>query len=801
MNTRAIVAVFLVANLSVSLAARRPIVVPTTVPELERLAAGAKDRIPRGAVNRAPSFDGPWGFLGPLPVEHEYWSGDTFASGRISAIVVSPTNAAVVYMAAAQGGVWKSTDAGANWVALGDRLSSLSSGALVLEPGDPNVLYYGTGEQHYSGDSYYGDGLFRSNDAGATWSKIALKAAVGSYIARVLVRPDSAGILFVASDRGLVQSTDTGATWTLRLSQNWCNDIVASQQAPRRLFAAIHSNGVYRSTDGGYAWAKLTSGLPTDSLARINLAISQSDSSIVYASFVNGNTGGLRGMYKTTDAGDSWARLESTPNYLGGQGWYDNCVMVHPANPNTCYAAGVFPYDSGYYGVIRTTDGGTSWHDVTVAANGSQLHPDQHILAFGPDSVLWVGNDGGVWKSKDPGDSWVNCNQTLGVTQFFTVALHPTDSSFLLGGNQDNGIERYEGRLGWPQVAAGDGGPSLVEWDSPNIYYTTYVQMRGLSKWDDGVYVGDVTGPWTSDRADWCNGPLITDPNQPNTILAGTYRVFRSTNSGASWTQISGDLTGGSGDLRALAVAGAGSDTIYSGSSDGRLYLTTNASDWDLRNSGLPAAPIPDIVVAPGDYSTAYICIDRSSSGRVYATTDAGSSWTDITGDLAAGLRGMSLAVRFGPNPPELYLGTDYGVYRSVNGGANWLRFGDSLPDIAVCDIAWDSANQLVVAATHGRGMWRMPVTSGGIAGPGRADRASRPALSATLVRSVLTLYEGPHTGHGASAVLLDVSGRVVADLLPGPNDVSRLSPGIYCVRGTGSEPSTVGWQKFVVVR
>jgi photosystem II stability/assembly factor-like uncharacterized protein len=774
--------VWLAANLGWSLAVRGPIVVPTTVDELERLAAGANDRIPRGPVNRAAGLGEPWEFLGPLPIEHEYWSGDTFASGRISAIAVDPTNAATVYMAAAQGGVWKSTDAGDDWVAIGDRLSSLSSGALALEPGSPNVVYYGTGEQHYSGDSYYGDGLFRSTDAGATWSKVALKSSVGSYIARVLVRPDSVNILFAASDRGLVQSTDTGATWTLRLSQNWCNDVVASQQAPRRLFAAIYSDGVYRSTDGGYAWAKLTSGLPTDSIGRINLAISQSDSKVGYASFVNGNTGGLRGMFKTTDAGDSWVKLESTPNYLGGQGWYDNCVVVHPSNPNVCYAGGVFPYDSGYYGVIRTTDGGSSWVDVTRADNGSQLHPDQHILAFGPDSMLWVGNDGGVWRSENPEDSWVNCNQTLGVTQFFNVALHPTDSSFLLGGNQDNGTERYEGRLGWPQVVGGDGGPSLIEWDSPNIYYTTYVQMLNLSKWDDGVYLGDVTGPWTGDRASWCNGAFIVDPSQPNTILAGTYRVYRSTNSGGDWSQISGDLTGG-GVLLALAVAGAGSDTIYSGSSDGRIYLTTDASNWVLRSTGLPADPIPDMVVAPGDYRTAYICIDRASSSRVFATTDAGVTWTNITGDLATGLRGMSLAVGFGPNPPELYLGTDYGAYTSTNGGANWVRFGDSLPDIAVCDIACDSLNGVVVAATHGRGMWRLPVALGGVADSPWAHARSGPVPGATLVRRVLTVR-----GSQQRAALLDVSGRPVMRVAPGYNDVSRLPSGIYYLRDIGGE-------------
>jgi hypothetical protein len=170
---------------------------------------------------------------------------------------------------------------------------------------------------------------------------------------------------------------------------------------------------------------------------------------------------------------------------------------------------------------------------------------------------------------------------------------------------------------------------------------------------------------------------------------------------------ISDDLTGGSGYLCALAVSATGSDTIYSGSSNGKVYVTTDASTWNPRCTGLPSVPIPDVLIDPTDWQTAYVCADRSSSSRVYKTTDAGISWSDITGDLSTGLRAMSMTTDFSLSPPVLYLGTDYGVYYSTNGGTNWSKYGAYLPNVAVYEIGCDTANGLLVVATHGRGMWR----------------------------------------------------------------------------------------------
>jgi photosystem II stability/assembly factor-like uncharacterized protein len=361
---------------------QRPIVLQASNEELEMRASRTSDRIPIGPVfeKRSPLLQLNWAFLGPQPILNEYWSGDDDASGRISAIIVHPSNPDLLYLAGVQGGVWKSTDNGVNWSPISDQLSSIASGALTFDPFNPDIIYYGTGEQHYSGDSFYGDGMFKTTDAGVTWSKIALTSDVGSYIARTLVKPTDSNIIHVASDLGYIRSRDGGTTWNIELNPNHCNDIVISPGAPSTIFAGIRNDGIHKTTDDGANWTKMTNGLPVAGFRRINLAISFSDSNVVYASFVS-TDGSLYGMYKTTDGGSSWFDLPNTPNYLRNQGWYDNCVIVDPTDANICYAGGVFPYGPGDYGMIKTTDGGNNWVDITIAIDGRQLHPDQHILA------------------------------------------------------------------------------------------------------------------------------------------------------------------------------------------------------------------------------------------------------------------------------------------------------------------------------------------------------------------------------------------------------------------------------------
>jgi len=714
---------------------------PLRVPEdeLEAFARAGVSRAPVGArLSRfafapnavgggATTQSGPppgldWIELGPRPITNEYWSGNAPASGRVNSIAIDPRNGSVVYIAAAQGGVWKSSDAGSTWAPLTEGLSSLASGSVALDPQFPDVVYYGTGEENFSIDSFYGDGLFRSENGGGAWTKVANAGLVGSYIARVAVAPDDANTIYVAGSRGVVVSSDRGVTWTQTLAPNnaWATDLVLDPLNAGVVYAAARGQGVFRSADHGATWALLAGGLPTTGFDRINIAIAPSNPLVLYASFVatGGTSGKLLGMYRTADGGTTWSLLSATPEYLGGQGWYDNCVVVKPTDANVCYAGGEYPYSASVHGVIKTTNGGTSWNDVTIAG-ATRVHPDQHFLAYGPNGVLWLGNDGGVWKSINEASSWVNCNPGLGITEFYTVAKHPTDPTGVIGGTQDNGTARYSGVPSWPELISGDGGPVTYLKDNPSVMFSTYVYMNPTYKWTNGgTYLGDVTGGWNgaADRVDWSNGPLVSDPQVPGTIYVGTYRVWRSANQGAAWNAISGDLTGG-GVLRAIAVGIGAPNTLWVGTSDGRVQVTTDGgASWFLRNAGLPGGiRIRDIALDPATPLGAWTIADRASSDRVFYTADGGVTWNTITGALPAGLRPLSLLVDPRAVPARLYVGTDYGVYVSTDGGATWLLANSGMPTVPVYQFALDTTNNQLVIATHGRGMWK---ATPDIAGP-----------------------------------------------------------------------------------
>lgn len=383
-----------------------------------------------------------------------------------------------------------------------------------------------------------------------------------------------------------------------------------------------------------------------------------------------------------------------------------------------------------------STNGGASWSNIS-SVGGTQVHPDQHHLTFGPDGTLWVATDGGVWKATTPGASWIDLNHTLSTAQLYTVAVHPTDVTFLISGTQDNGSVAYQGMQAWPQVIGGDGGPvamAATNWTNPNLYFTTYVYLNPTYRWlRPLVFSGEVTGPWSvGERASWANGPLVTDPNLPDTLLAGTYHLWQTSNSGNSWSSISPDLTGG-GHLRSTAIAPIDSNIIYTGSSDGRVFATFDrGATWLNRSAGLPSRPIPDIVISPTDPLTIYACADQPLDGRVFRSSDGGITWQDLTGSLPAGVNGLTLAVDF--TNGVIYLGSDGGVYSTPDSGVTWTQEGINLPNVAIYNLRIDTANRLLVAATHGRGMWNSSLTGG----PLLSLRQSRPSLLARERRGSL---------------------------------------------------------------
>ena len=651
-------------------------------------------------------------FIGPRPMYNEPWSDGT-VSGRMTFILPHPTDPNVIYIAAAGGGVWKTTDGGNTWTVLTDGLPTTYSGALAFDPNDPNTLYYGTGELHYCGDCFPGDGLFKSTDGGATWAKIATTDEVGSYISRIAIRPDNSDVIFVASNMGLARSTDGGVTWSWVFNENDVNSIVINPNHPDSIFIGVYSRGVYLSTDGGDNWTRLTS-LPTSGIGRVELATHPQHPNYLLASFVDANTGGLYGLYKSTDGGATWTQLPA-PDYLYSQGNYDHHITFHPYDTSIIFAGGVFPYNADHHGIVRSLDGGASWEDVTDRGSNGKVHPDIHFFAWGADTALYVASDGGLWRSHDLGDSWENLNEDIGVTQFYTVDIKPDYSGLVLGGTQDNGTAIYYDAWGddWQNVRGGDGGPVLWLLHAPDTFLTTYIQMSSLSmyQWTGSTfqYVYYIGTPWSGDPACWACGPLKSEPTgtQP-VVYAGTDKVYKSTDGGFNWTDISGDLT--DGYLVSMAISRS-SDTMYVGTSVGELLVSFDGGlTWIPRT--LPDVSgwedIRDIWIDPDDASRVYAIISQTYGAKVVYSEDAGETWTDISGDLPA--RPYSMAVEFRTDPDAIFVGTLYGLYYSTDGGSTYTLVS-GMPRTGVMDIDIDTIDNVLVAATHGRGMWAVDIT------------------------------------------------------------------------------------------
>jgi len=685
-----------------------------------------------------------WKFIGPKPIETPYT--DRVVSGRVSAIAIDPTNTDVIYAGAAEGGVWKTTNAGATWTELTDTQASLAAGSIAIDPENHLTVYVGTGEENFNGDSYYGAGILKSTNGGATWTHICGPFCGpnnqvsywggGARIGAIAIQPGHNNVLLAAVEwlgqDGIYRSVDSGATWSLVLGGNPGTGVMFDPQNGNIAYAAIGdvfsggTEGFYRSANGGMTWAAAngsgSTALNLNGGGRIVLAMAPSSPSTIYASVEDIATSGVLGFFKTTNGGTSWTQLETTPDYCTPQCWYDNVVAVEPGNPNVVYAGGAFETT-----LVRSTDGGSTWTTLQSAQNFGSVHADIHALTFTPNGKqLFVGSDGGVYNTALPvaaTPEFTPLNQTLGITQFYPgLAIDPANPAVALGGTQDNGTLLYSGKPNWNQVACGDGGYSIIDPAQPSIQYTAC----------NGISIGKSTvsgafGSWslvtsgidTSDRSEFIP-PLVIDPSRPARLYFGTYRVYQTLNGASSWTAISGDLTEGNGSITTLAVAPTNSNVVYSGSSDSQVYVTTNAgkgtaSSWKNVTNGLPPRAITDVVVHPESATTAFVTYSGftgfgDSQGHIFKTTDGGEKWTDISGNLP------NTPVNFLAVDPDLpsflFAATDVGVFYTANGGATWSSLMVGLPRVGVLGLTLNNASYTLAAATHGRGVWNLNITA-----------------------------------------------------------------------------------------
>lgn len=638
-----------------------------------------------------------WQPLGPLTV-----------GGRIRTVACHPTREDWVYIGAAAGGVWRTTDGGQSWTPLFDSENSLSFGALAIDPNNPDILYAATGEMSNNIDSYLGAGIFKSTDGGQSWTPIGL-THVGAF-SKIVVHPQASHFVVAGATKsfaGFWRSTDAGHTWQ-RTFSGGVSDLSYNPNDTAEFFIGVSGRGVYRSVDGGLTWEFRSNGLPS-ALGRVCVQQAPSDPNILYALIEQNGSGGVGAIYKSTDRGQSWQLVyQGQESFFNGQGWYNAYIVIHPTNPNLVLAGGIDIY--------RTTDGGTTWVNVTNGYTGGNVHVDQHAAAFHPlnPNIVYASNDGGMYRSTDAGATWTPINYGLAVTQFYAMAIDQSRDKVVYGGTQDNGtIGNRSGN--WGMVAGGDGFFVAIDHDNPEVLYGEFpfgdLWKRNLAT---GSFQRITNGIPSNDPAYW-SAPLVMDPTNAQTLYHGRRRLYATYNGGESWAAISPPLNG---SITAIGVSPADPNVIFMGTMRGEVWRTPDGGQtWEnVGTNGLPNRFVTDFALSERDPAVAYVTFSGFGVGHVWRTTDGGKTWYDIS----IGLPDIPVnAIVIDPQDEKrLFVGTDIGVFASLDDGATWFPYGVGLPRVPVVDLGIHLNRRMLQAATHGRSMWEVPLPTEHITEP-----------------------------------------------------------------------------------
>ena len=659
----------------------------------------------------------------------EQWSwtslGPANIAGRIRAMAMDPVNANILYAGAAGGGVWKSTNGGVGWRALGDFMPNLRIGSIAVHPANPSTVLAGCGEGFvlWQDALAYGRGIYRSDNAGETWSLIPATASSNfEFVFDIAFDPFNPDIILAGTRVGIMRSTDAGATWTklnIMFSQIRGMMSVFSRTTEGLVYSALESNGIFRSTDHGATWAgPLRKGIDATMYTRIQLAAAPSNGDVVYAAFTSYDES-CAGVYKSTDRGENWSTLPVPQDeveggdYMREQGQYNSVLTVHPSNPSIVWAGGI--------NLHRSTNGGSTWRQMSnwyPFAGYQYVHADMHAFVFNPanPNSLVVGCDGGVYRSTNGGSIFLDSNTGLVTTQFHSGTPHPS-SDVVLGGTIDNGNLRVSSGTSWFDVTGGDGGYTAVDYKDPRVMYAEIYYLafyKSTSSGAGGTFVSkmngiptDPGGDGTTDRCAFI-APFQMDPTDPKTLYAGTFRLYRTTNAAELWTAISPDISGG-GYITAIGISKSQPSVVYTGASTGVAQVTTNGgSTWMRISAGLPSRYITDIAVDPSDPATAYLTVSGFKSGHVFRTTNGGQMWTDASGSGASSLPDAPVnSVALHPvNGRRLYVGTDVGCFMSDDAGDTWYSVNGGMGNVTVADLQFRLDGTLF-AATHGRGMYK----------------------------------------------------------------------------------------------
>ena len=666
-----------------------------------------------------------WKQLGPtvIPNGQTYSNKRVNVTGRITAIAIHPKNPSTIYVGAAQGGIWKTTDGGNHWTPTSDNVLSLAIGALAIDAGNPEVLYAGTGEGNFGGDSQYGLGIIKTTNGGQTWELKGMNTFISSRFCRIAVNPKNSNHIFAATTfpaSGIYRSADAGESWsrlTNGLPSSDSTDIVVDPSNPDIAYAAFWGMGIFKTTNANAAnptWSKLTGGLATGNVTRIVLGISQSSPSTLYALMADNNYE-INMFYQTNDAGNTWNQIQMTNADLGQQGFYDINLAIHPQNENIVYLSGI-----SLWKATRNTHT-NHW---TFSDIGKEFHPDNHAFAFDPinPEIIYAGSDGGIYKSMDGGNKWDDgINQGLCITQFEFMEQDPKNEKRIIAGTQDNGTERYEGNSKFYHSDDGDGGFVCIDPDQPQNVWHTYYSLSPVFSSQGGDFASwqSLDGSISGHPSNFYP-PLALDKTNSNNIAIGGQILYLDPSKGTGGWPDRINLNLPQSDL-VSAINFVNSKLIYVGTNEGRVYrVTRNGNNWAVH--AIHASPFPtdryiwDIGTLPNDETKIIVIVSGFDTPHVFrgdvSPGNNTATWTDISGTGNARLPNIPVnALVIDENKATtMYVGTDVGVFRTVDSGKTWKWFSEGLPNCQVYDLRLNNSKGLLRAATHGRGMWERKV-------------------------------------------------------------------------------------------
>lgn len=724
----------------------------------------------KNSLSRSQVDNGDWESVGPYShLETGSWSP---GQGRVNAMAVDPNNSNTYFVGTPAGGFWKSTDAGVNWEILTDDLPQLGVSAIAIDPANSNIIYIGTGDDD-AGDSD-GIGILKTIDGGATWDFTGLNETNSpSSFNEIFIHPTDSDILWTSSSSGLYKTTDAGDSW-IRTRTGNIRDLRLKPGNPDVLYIA-NTTTLFKSTDAGETWQAKTNGTPTGtSRLAIDVTISNPEVIYIFAADPNNN---FKGIYKSVDAGDSFVFTSGgAADVFDGasQSWYDFAFAVSDIDENEIY--------TGVLNVWRSTDSGASFSRLNSWSNPSQAsytHADIHNLRF-LDGKLFCGSDGGIYVSEDRGDSFADLTEGLAIGQFYRIAVAPQDSSLMAGGLQDNGGYGRTNET-WHCYYGADGMEIAIDPNDPNNIY-------GLIQSGGGPYVSNDGG------ASLATGGFPSGPESGNWItpfeftadgrLLGAYtRLYQFNTTTATWTGISNPL-------------GARVDYLAPDPNEAsRIYIAINRQ---LQMSTDGGTTFSTLATLGSDIS--WIDVDSEEEDLIYVTT-SGSGGSVYRGEITGGTIDLDDITGSLPNIPKvvikhqpghednpLYLGTTLGVWRYDNTVNDWAPFDENLPNVVVRDLDINTEDNMITAATYGRGIWQSAI-------------ASEP-LSVDSY-SLITFQVGPNPSNGrfelqwtnstnTGFTVYDITGKQIIKVATIPNgvfnhslDMSSFAKGMYILKAT----------------